>query len=197
MTPARLLCSLLTAILLLMPALSHANLTTDAVQRAGFDKLTEQQKAELIKQIATQATPELATTLDTPQKVTEWVDVGTKIGQMMGGAAKELGVQVNEFAKTPVGKWTMALIVWKFMGDVIMHAFGGVLVFITGISFVLFMARRYTRGTVDYDPEKRDYLGRSVKIKEERRVWTDGDTLMFGFYFAVVTGAALITIFTF
>lgn len=193
----RFLSALLVAAALLVPTISHANLTTDAVARAGFDKLTEQQKAELIKQIATQASPEVSTAISTPQKVSEWVDVGTKIGQMMGGAAKELGVQVNEFAKTPVGQWTMALIVWKFMGSVIMHAFGGILVFVTGISFVLFMARRYTRGSVVYDPEKRDYLGRSVKVSEERRMWTDGDTLMFGFYFAVVTVASLVTVFTF
>ena len=193
----RMFSALLVAVMVTLSSPALANLTTDAIARAGFDKLSEQQKAELIKQVTAQAANDAHVAVSTPQKVGEWVDLGTKIGQMMGGAAKELGVQVNEFAKTPVGQWTLALIVWKFAGSAIVHVVGGLLIMIVGFSFILFIARRYTRGSVVYDPSKRDYFGRSVKISEERKMWSDGDTLMFAFYGAVVTGVSLFTMFTF
>ena len=41
-----------------------------------------------------------------------WVQIGANIGQMMGGAAKELGIAVNEFSQTSLGEVTMVMIIW-------------------------------------------------------------------------------------
>lgn len=182
------------------PVYAADGLNTTSVSQAGFDKLSESQKAEILKQIAAQAHDTSAAGIAanvTPSKVSEWVDIGTKIGQMMGGAAKEVGVQVNDFVKTPVGQWTMALIVWKFMGGVAVHAFGALLVISIGIPFILWLSRRYSGLDVTYDPEKKDMFGRSVKLRERRREWTDGDVIMFAFFYAIVTAASLICLFTF
>ena len=59
----------------------------------------------------------------------EWVEIGSGIGQGMAATAKEMGVAVNEFAATPVGKFTMIIIAWHFFGDavteIVVHFFGG------------------------------------------------------------------------
>jgi hypothetical protein len=133
----------------------------------------------------------------TPAKVGEWVDIGTKIGQGLGGAAKELGVQVNDFVKTPVGQWTMALIVWKFMGSVAVHAFGAILTLIVGIGFILFFARRYSGYEVVYHAESRNLFGQPNKKSVTRKPWDDGDVTMFAIFTAIVIGASLVCLFTF
>lgn len=161
-------------------------LGTDAVGQAGFNSLTESQKAEVIKSIADAkargdaASDTLAASakqaVSNPQQVGEWLDVGTKIGQMFGGAAKEVGIAVNEFVKTPVGQWTMAIIIWKYMGNVIVHMFGGILVMAVGLSVVGVMLRRYTTRTIIYSKEKTNWRGAPL-ITSDQRESMDGDAV--------------------
>ena len=88
--------------LLLAPSLVYANdITTSDI--SGFNDLTDVQKAEIAMQIAktNEANITTATTLIdkvtvAPENVDKWVDVGEKIGKMLGGTAKELGVAADE-----------------------------------------------------------------------------------------------------
>lgn len=75
------------------------------------------------------------------------LDAYTEYAQKIGTAVKELcktlNVEVNEFAKTPVGKLTVALLIWHIAGDDIKGLIGGPLIFIIinliiGISFIHF-----------------------------------------------------------
>ena len=50
-------------------------------------------------------------------KAKEWVGVGAAIGDGLVATAGKLGVEVNKFATSPVGKLAMVLIVWNYMGD--------------------------------------------------------------------------------
>lgn len=57
----------------------------------------------------------------------EWIDVGERLGQGLAATARELGIAVNDFAKTPVGMVSIGLLVWHIMGSDIIHvgtAFG-------------------------------------------------------------------------
>lgn len=193
------------------PAHAAGGLDTNAAAAAGFNKLSETEKANIIKQIAEQAaakkdTPNLVQDLATtaaadaknaPEKVDQWLNIGERIGKMIGGAAKEIGVAVNEFVKTPVGLTAMALIVWHYMGGVIIHFVGGLLVLSVGLGFVVYFARRYRGETIEYDTEKKDVFGRSVVRKIDRRPM-DGEVI-FGFLCAAaaVIIAALVTMFTY
>ncbi len=152
----------------MMPAFA---LNTDAVKSAGFSQLTDPQKAEIISQIAKQAEQNNNATASsivataaalpsTPAKVAEWVDIGTKIGQAFGGAAKEVGVAVNDFVKTPVGQWTMAIIVWKFIGGAMVHVLGSIVVLIAGFGMMLYIMRRQFPTVYTYNYEKMSWLGR-------------------------------------
>lgn len=160
----------------------------------GWDKLTDLQKAEINKQVAVAAAEQATPTLD-PKRVDEYVALGERIGKMMGGAAQELGVAVNTFVETPVGKWTMAMIVWKFMGNALMHIFGGVVILVAGFTFLAVMLRRRYPLEVEYRPEL--FLGVfNRRLTEKRRVLEDGDVWFFCISGAIVVGASLITIFT-
>lgn len=50
------------------------------------------------------------------QITSEWVDVGEKLGRGLASTARELGVEANSFAQTPVGKVAIFLLVWNFFG---------------------------------------------------------------------------------
>lgn len=192
---------LLSLAIVLASTLSFAEgLTSDAARRAGFDTLTESQKAEVIKNIAdakARGEQNIAAQVSSPAKVNEWLDVGTKIGQMFGGAAKEVGIAVNDFVKTPVGQWTMAIIVWKYMGGAIIHVMGGLIVLTVGFGMILFMIRRHTTSITTYDPERKTIWGNPMKTSHKRDRLS-GDAV--GGYMcasALVILASIVCIFTY
>ena len=148
------------------PAPQPANtVTAQNVVAAGFDKLSESAKLELIKQIEKQASPlaPIANLVPTPEKVDEWSEVGTKVARGLASAAKEAGVAVNEFSKTPVGMITSGIIIWKIMGkDIaqlvvaitskIYHIIGALCIWIGG-SYILLAAFNRAHTTTHYDKE--------------------------------------------
>lgn len=191
---ALLICSLAFAA-------SAASLGTDAVGQAGFGDLTEAQKAEVIKHIAdTKArTKEAAAVASqtTPQKVNEWLNIGERIGQGMAGAAREMGVAVNEFASSPVGMWTIALITWKFMGGAVVHIGGALLIWLIGFPLLIWVVRHRRRSTEKYDPEKVDIFKRSRKVSVVHEPMTDDTTFVACFGSVVLLAVGLITMFSF
>ncbi len=107
-----------------------AAIETMDLNKAGFSKLTETQKVDILNEI--ERVSNKADGVETVEKVSKWVTVGTDLGKGLAGAAKELGVTANEFIKTPVGKLTAALIVWHFMGGTLIHIFGAFAIWIIG-----------------------------------------------------------------
>ena len=182
------------AILALCAAVATPAIAVEAVP-PGWDKLTETQKAEFRKQVAVAAEEKTSQPILDVKKVDEYVALGERIGKMMGGAAKELGIAVNQFVETPVGKWTMAMIIWKYMGSAIVHVFGGVLVLVVGFTYIGVLMRRRRPLAVEYRPEL--FLGiLNRRLKVSREQMDDSDIWFFTICGAVVVGASLITIFT-
>lgn len=167
---------LATLLLMLASAFAFAGaLDSQSARDAGFDELSQTEKADLIKQIADKkaAKSQAANAVKvveqtTPAKVNDWLDIGSRIGAGMAGAAREMGVAVNDFAKTPVGIWTIALITWKFVGSVAVHVIGGLLIWLVGFTFIWWVSRRYRRETIVYDKEKTDIFGRSRLVSVAR-----------------------------
>lgn len=180
---------------------SAGSLNTDSAYAAGFNDLPETEKADIIKQIAdrkaagTNAAKVAEQT--TPQKVNDWLDIGSRIGQGMAGAAREMGVAVNEFAKSPVGMWTIALITWKFMGGVLMHAFGALMIWLIGFSFIWWINRRRTGIVIQYDAEKADWLGRSRTVSVQKTKLDDDSYVSMIVCGFIVLIAGLVTMFTY
>jgi hypothetical protein len=188
---------LIAICLVLISNFAFAALTTDSVANAGFSRLDETQKAEIIKQIADASSKNKEVSVPSEEKVEKWVKIGSQIGQGLAGAAKELGVAVNDFAKTPVGQLTMMLIVWHMVGGVIVHILGGMLVIVVGLSAIRFMFNRAYPMRVTYSKEHKNIFGNFVVEKVEKTPVQDDNAAGWLFACAIVILAGLITIFTF
>jgi hypothetical protein len=186
----------LIAVLILMFALpAFAGMNANQLDGAGWKNLTESQKADILKHVAQTAGKN--DNAPAAEKVSQWVDIGERIGKMIGGVAKEVGVAVNEFVQTPVGKMAMVIIVWHYMGSVLIHVVAGLLILVLGLSFILYMTKRARTVVYDYDVSQKDIFGRS-KLKSVRKNEMDagyqvGYTIATGILIAV----SLITIFSF
>lgn len=152
-------------------------LNSNSVGSAGFDKLSDSEKAEIIKMVADKADAQgPSAAIPSPEKVGQWLDLGPKIGQMIGGAAKEVGIAVNDFVKTPVGQLTMLLIIWKLIGASLIHVVGAFVVLVVGT----WATKKYFSHvrSIEYDVDKVDVFKRS-RIK--RVVFEDmsGEAFLF------------------
>ena len=183
--------------LMLFSAVSFAGNTADAVNSAGFSKLSEAEKAEVIKMVADKAATKEAgmiPQLASEDKVEKWVKIGSNIGQGLAGAAKEVGVAVNDFAKTPVGQMTMVLIVWHMIGGQLIHVFGGILIWIVGIAIIRHMVARAYPSKITYSKEVKNIFGNyAVESVEPIAINAAGWLCAYG----IVLIAGLIAIFTF
>lgn len=183
--------------LMAFSTMSFAALTTDSVSNAGFSRLSETEKAEIIKQIADKATDKASVTAPSEEKVEKWVKIGSQVGQGLAGAAKEVGIAVNDFAKTPVGQLTMMLIVWHMVGGVMVHIFGGIMIWIVGLTFIRFMFKRAYPDRVVYSKEHKNIFGNFAVESVQSTPVQDDNAAGWLFAAGIVIVAGLITIFTF
>jgi hypothetical protein len=175
---------LITLVLLLTSMSVFADISSTAITDAGFNKLSESQKAELIKSIAEKANAPVSS----PDDVEKWTRIGTQIAQGLGAAAKELNVSVNEFAKTPVGQLTTVLIVWHIFGNQLMHIFGGILFWVIGLSIVRFFAKKGSPDTIEYSDTDKNIFGNYVITNITKNSLSE--ELMIGSY--IMSGVVLI-----
>lgn len=145
------------------PINSYA-ISSDAISGAGFGKLSDVDQAEILKMVAEKAQTQknsinIINDSTNPETVNKWVEVGANVGKGLAGAAKELGVEVNNFATTPVGQLTIWLIVWHMMGNVILHFIGGFIVWIVGFVGIWFIRNKILDKTESLSGEARGFLG--------------------------------------
>lgn len=176
-----------------------AQISSQSLEQAGFNKLSETQKAEIVAHIAknNEQKTDLADAKQLEVKAEKWVDLGERMGKMLGGAAKEVGVAVNDFVKTPVGQLTMLLIVWSYVGNALVHIFGGVFIIIVGLLMCMYWARRSINVSTEYDQEKVDIFGRA-RVRHVKREALSSDAIT-GFTISslAIMGVGLIVMFTF
>lgn len=153
-------------ILAVMMFFSVAAFAGTASSSLDVSGLTPQQTAALSEQINNMKTDSADKLVS---KVDKYVDVGERIGKMMGGAAKEVGVAVNDFVKTPVGLMTAGLIVWHYMGGMMVHVVMGGVMFATTFGLLFWYSRRLYDTTVTRDiAGGRNWLGQYPVTKVER-----------------------------
>ena len=185
------------AILMMVSISAWAGNTSDAVNSAGFSRLSEAEKAEVIKMVADKASQKDVMPTMTEDKVEKWVKIGSNIGQGLAGAAKEVGVAVNDFATTPVGQLTMMLIVWHMIGAQLIHVFGGIMIWIVGIAIIRHMVARAYPSKITYSKEVKNFFGNYVVEKSEPIAIDDGSAAGWLFAYGIVLAAGLIVIFMF
>lgn len=158
--------------------------------------LTDSQKAELVKQAeAMKNTVKADGKLASAEAVDKWVNVGERLGKMMGGAAKEVGLAVNDFVKTPVGQMTAFLVVWNYMGSMIVHVAGGLLIFFTTFGLLTWYSYRLREVKIVYDKDSgKNWLGNYPVLKKETSAISDDDftVLMFGYLVSLVVSILIV-----
>jgi hypothetical protein len=172
---------------------------SETVRNAGFARLSEAEKAEVIKMVADKAASKDASVPAalTEDKVEKWVKIGSNIGQGLAGAAKEVGVAVNDFSQTPVGQLTMLLIVWHMIGAQLIHVFGGIMIWIVGIAIIRHMVARTYPSKITYSKEVKNVFGNYAVEKVEPMAIDDSNAAGWLFAYGIVLIAGLIAIFTF
>lgn len=110
--------------------------TTGQKLTAELAKMDDSEKAKVLRYIE-------SPTSEAARRAQDWIDVGAGIGESLAATAGKLGVEVNKFATTPVGKLAMVLIVWHYMGDDIMGIVSGLLWFAIFLPGWLYIAKRY------------------------------------------------------
>ncbi len=153
----------LVTIVLLVCSFSAA---ADSDIRLDPDGLTTEQKAQLASQIE-QMKKETSNPISV-DNVNEWTRAGQQFGQMLGGAAKEVGMAVNDFVKTPVGKMTAALIIWHYIGNSIIHFVMALIVLFVGIAATRHIIGRICNDHIEYDMNTKTWWGSHV-IKSHSR----------------------------
>jgi hypothetical protein len=152
---------ILTLILLFVTIMSFAQATEINTQG-----LTAAQKAELVIQAEKMKETPLEVTQPTVDTALKWAEVGKSVAVGIGAGARELGTAVNDFAVSPVGKVTMAIIVWKMLGKDIMAIAVSVGILLIGLPTIWFGFRKACIDKIEYEDKKgifnRTY--RAVKI---------------------------------
>jgi hypothetical protein len=186
-------------ILMVVSFSAFAGNDSETVRNAGFARLSEAEKAEVIKMVADKAASKDASVPAalTEDKVEKWVKIGSNIGQGLAGAAKEVGVAVNDFSQTPVGQLTMLLIVWHMIGAQLIHVFGGIMIWIVGIAIIRHMVARAYPSKITYSKEVKNVFGNYAVEKVEPMAIDDSNAAGWLFAYGIVLIAGLIAIFTF
>lgn len=177
--------------ILMMGLLTSASaLSSQDVSNSGFDDLTVQQQADVLKTIADKAqeakvaVPNTAA-IDEAQK---WVNLGSSIGKGLASSARELGVAVNDFSNTSVGKWTMFLIVFNIVGSSIIHIIGGLLFLFFGITFTTVILNRKNPITINYQDGK--------VISKVREKLSDDVAGPFWFAYIIIIAVSIVIMIT-
>ena len=155
----------LAALMLATP--SVAQNTTAPAPAINTSGLTSDQMSQIQSQADTMRaqSPE-AQTSETLKNVQQYVEIGKGIGAGLGEAARSMGVAVNDFAATPVGRLTTWLIIWKVVGHDALGIIAGVAWFMVLFPMWVYYFRRLClqgdiNETFDKDTGKR--LTRTTK----------------------------------
>lgn len=168
-----------------VPALAQNNTNPDVSAQLNQElaRMSDADKQKVLTSIQTEPS--------TAEKVNEWVAVGQGIGEGLVAMAERLGIAANEFATTPLGKIAIALLVWNYMGDTILHIFIGFCIMFFGNALLLYLARK-EYGVYN---EKGKFIQLNLS-KNITRYDSDG-LLVFGcFAFVLLNLSGLITFWT-
>jgi len=176
--------------IMIMMVSTLSAISADTLANAGFDKLTKQEQIDILKTVADKTAASKISKKDTIKNVSEWVNLGSSIGKGLSSSAKELGVTVNEFSKTSVGKWTMFLIIFKVIGSHILHFIAGMLMLIIGIPITTFLINKKVGVEITYNEKD----GKKLKVVKNRL--DDETTGIFWFAYIVIVLASIITMLT-
>ena len=134
---------------------------------------------------------EKATHGDLKTNVHEWAGLGKEVGEAVNSSLSAITEQSNAFAKTGVGKLTVVLVVWKVIGDEVVHIVFGLLELAIFLPLWIWSYRRTC-------------LSHRVKIEKDKWQVVDyrpsGDfnpRIVHALVIVVLVGTILVTVFAY
>lgn len=127
-----------------------------------------------------------------PDQIESFEKYGIALGKSINALVKELGVTLNDFIKTPVGKLTTGVLLWKLvLFEVLIVCLKlGALIFATSILLFSFM-----RFHVPHKQKTKDEKG-NVDIQwVSKYEFNSGEAKMFSVFVHVALAAGLMAIF--
>lgn len=76
------------------------------------------------------------------QEVHSWVGIGKEVGDAVNSSLQAITTQSNNFAQTNVGRITVAVVIWKIMGDQLIHILGTIVEIMIFLPIWLWSFRR-------------------------------------------------------
>lgn len=157
--------------------------------------LTEEQAAQIQLQIAQMKG---ADAVPVVEKADQWASVAERLSNatstLIVKTAKDLGVTANEFATTRVGVLVVALLVWHFIGNSIIHIIAGTIWFTVALPAWMYYFRRMCLiSEIEYNENGKK---KSVSYQDASDAICNTRWAM-AFILAVVLGIGLITTFTY
>jgi hypothetical protein len=128
-----------------------------------------------------------------PDQVVQFEKYGLALGKSINALVKELGITLNDFIKTPVGKLTTAVLLWKLvLFEVLLVCLKlGSLIFATSILLFSFM-----RFHVPSKQKKKDKESDEIKINWiQKYEFSSGDAKMFSVLAHIALAIALMIAF--
>lgn len=112
-----------------------------------FSQQQQQQQGENKEEYVTVSVPKSSLTPQQQlnlkqQEVHGWVGIGKEVGEAVNGSLEAITHNANDFAHTGVGKVTMALVIWKVLGDQAVHIIAGFLILVIGLPLWIWSYRR-------------------------------------------------------
>lgn len=179
-----------------------AQTSASGINSLDVQGLTPEQKTQLLAQAVEfkkQAGDPANASENVRKEVEQWTNLGGNMGRAAVAAAKELGIAANEFVETPLGKVTMAVVIYKVMGQELLHIFFGGFIFLTTIATSFYLYRKKAYHTATYE-ERPVLFGlfhkqvlKSYTVSESTR---DMYTSFALWIMAAGTAISLVTVFT-
>ncbi|EKD89740.1 MAG: hypothetical protein ACD_33C00002G0032 [uncultured bacterium] len=109
-----------------------------------------------------------------------------------------MGIVVNDFVKTPVGLLVTFLIVWNFMGSMMIHVAVGLFILILGSIFIFKFMNNCCTVTKIYvdDKNRKDIFGRSVLKEINKACLSNTEQATILFSAIILSVVSILIIFT-
>jgi hypothetical protein len=115
---------------------------------------------------------------DKIQTYGKWVGFGKEVGEAVNGSLSAVTEQTSKFAQTGVGRLTVALVIWKVVGDQAVHFVAGFAILMVGLAIWIPSYRRCSKRVDLYDQKniehqdsgKPDFNGELATLNNERLI---------------------------
>ena len=126
-----------------------------------------------------------------------WVGIGHEVGVAVNEGLQAVSSQANTFAQTPVGKWTIFIIIFKVIGQQALGVLFAALIIVVGIPLWIWSFRRFLPDRVVRRETLDPVSGKVVTREYEQRKLSEVEGFLVAHYvgLALMFGAAALAVF--